>query len=120
MSKRVDDIVYAALEMVNSMTPEDRSCLAMMSCAGVVDDKQLHLRKLVIAVEAANLAEGEQVFTLLRRDPAAPDTIRFWAMKAASLARGVSNAPKCDAARRLAESWAEWQRDNLTKVKVPD
>ena len=119
MSKRVDDIVYAAIQFVEALTPEDKDKIgesaAHKDWAGAFP-----LSELVRAVEAANLAEGEQVFTLLRRDPAAPDTIRFWAMKAASLARGVSNAPKCDAARRLAESWAEWQRDNLTKVKVPD
>ena len=119
MSEKVDQIIYAAVQIVENMTPEERAIYANGFKPGVGTADPL-FSALVRGVETSGLHPGDEVFTLLRRDPAAPDTIRFWAMKAASLARGVSNAPKCDAARRLAESWAEWQRDNLTKVKVPD
>lgn len=114
MSSKVDEIVYAAVAVLEDMTPDQRENIKTGNHGY---DK---LGALIKAVEASGLKPGDEVFTLLRRDAAAPDTIRFWAAKAESLARGMSNSPKCDAARTVAERWRMWQLDHLVETKVPD
>ena len=115
MKTKDDTVYYAAKSLVEAMTPEEREGLAMTTCSGTASVFQLSLRNLVRAVEATR--PDEEVFTVIRRDRAAPSTLRFWANKAERL--GASGA-KCDGARMIADGWEEWQLNNTVATKVPD
>jgi len=108
MGKSVDNIVYAAIALVDAGTPEERASTVTLAP---------QLGALIRAVEAANLAEGEQVFCLREQDLAAPPTIDSYVIHAERLHAPGEHLEAC---RRIAAQWREDQQSGKIKAKVPD
>lgn len=65
----------------------------------------------------SRVAEDEPVFVLRAADVIAPTLVRMWAEQAE--AHG-SPPKKVNEALNLATSMEAWQRDHLSRTKVPD
>ena len=114
MSDKVDKIVYAARDLVESMSPEDR---LLCGTDAPMTVKYPQFAALVRAVEEAALAPDERVFALRERDKVAPRTLRAYSI---FCQEAGSPSAHSDAARRDADEFEEWQRVNRLLAKVPD
>ena len=103
---KIDQVVYAARDLVQSMTEEEKAQF-----------HGAHITALIEAVEAAHLRPDARVWCLRDSDPLLPSTVRFWAYKAEGM--GIPT-DKVTRALRFAHEVEEFQADHLLLVKMPD